>query len=374
MKKVLFVLESLGGGGAEKVLTTLVRKLDKTKFDITVLTVVNTGVYIEEVSQYCRVQYMLPDYVQLHNIFEKINYKLKYKEIYSRPIEEIYSKYVTEKYDVEIGFVEGFATKFVAASSNPNSKKVCWIHSDMENNPHADKNFSSLDEERIMYQKFDTIVGVSHTVKTVFERKFSLPDSVTVIYNPIDKEEIMYKAGQNPIKKPKGLTMVSIGRLEKQKGYDRLIQALATHKRLNADYTLWIIGEGTERKELEKLIAVSGLEECVKLIGFQANPYRWVHAADVFICASRAEGYSLAIAEAMLLGKPVLSVDCAGPNELLAFGKYGRLIPNTNQELQKMILDLLLGKIDLVKYAELAAKRQPFFELSSIVRQVEELL
>lgn len=374
VKKVLFVVESLGGGGAEKVLTTLVRKLDKTKFDITVLTVVNTGIYVEEICKYCRLKYMLPDYEQLHGVYEKIKYKLNYKYIYSQPIAKVYSKYVAEKYDVEIGFVEGFSTKFVAASTNPDSKKICWVHIDMEKNPHADKNFSSLDEERIMYQKFNTIVGVSNSVKTVFERKFHLPDSVTVIYNPIDKEEIVRKARQNPVKKPCGLTIASIGRLEKQKGYDRLIRALITHKSLNANYTLWIIGEGTERKELEELIAASELEKSVKLIGFQANPYCWVDAADVVICSSRAEGYSLAIAEAMLLGKPVLSVDCAGPNELLDFGKYGKLIPNTDRDLQKMMFDLLSGKIDLLKYAELARERQSFFELSSIIRQVEEVL
>lgn len=374
MKKILFVVESLGGGGAEKVLTTLLRNLDKTKFDITVLTVVNAGTYVEEISAYCHLKYMLPDYEQLHGTFEKIKYKLKYKYIYSQPINRVYSKYVTEKYDVEIGFVEGFSTKFVAASTNADSKKICWVHIDMENNPYADKNFSSLDEERKMYQKFNTIVGVSHSVKTVFERKFRLPDSVTVIYNPIDKEEIICKARKNPVERTSELTMVSVGRLEKQKGYDRLIQALNIYKDLNVNYVLWIIGEGTERKTLEKMIADSELEKYVKLLGFQTNPYRWVDAADVFICSSRAEGYSLAIAEAMLLGKPVLSVDCAGPNELLEFGKYGKLVSNTDQDIQKMIFALLSGKIDLYKYSELALERQSFFELSAIVRQVEELL
>ena len=71
MKKILFVVESLGGGGAEKVLTTLLRNLDKTKFDITVLTVVNAGTYVEEISAYCHLKYMLPDYEQLHGTFDR---------------------------------------------------------------------------------------------------------------------------------------------------------------------------------------------------------------------------------------------------------------------------------------------------------------
>ena len=96
--------------------------------------------------------------------------------------------------------------------------------------------------------------------------------------------------------------------------------------------------------------------------------------SDIFICSSRAEGYSLAIAEAMILGLPILSVDCAGPNELLDFGKYGILIQNTDEALEQKLQKLLEGKIELEKYAKLSEQRQHFFELSGILKQVEKLL
>lgn len=373
MKKILFVIESLSGGGAEKVLTTLIKNIDKTKFSITVLTVVNTGVYLNVIEESCALKYMLPAYTDLKSPISKLGYRINYKQIYSWPIEKVYKKYITEQYDVEIAFIEGFATKLIAASSNPHSKKICWIHIDMESNPYADSYFRTLDEEKKTYQKYDHIIGVSQSVKKVFEKKFDLPDSVRVIYNPIDKNEIIEKASKEQVQKSKELTLISIGRLVKQKGYDRLIRSLANLKNYNFEYKLWILGEGSERKALEELIEEEQLSDRVYLFGFQENPYSWLNVADVFICSSRAEGYSLAIAEAMTLGKPVLSVECSGPNEILNNGEFGKMVANTDEDLEKMLLQLFDGSIDLKKYASLAIKRTSFFELRYVVQQVENL-
>ena len=122
-KKVLFAIESLAGGGAEKILATIVKNIDKTKFDITVLTVVKTGVYVEEVEKYCTLISMLPEYEKLTNPIAKMKYKVDYKKIYKEDCAKIYKKYVKNVYDVEIAFVEGFVTKLVANSTNKYSKK-----------------------------------------------------------------------------------------------------------------------------------------------------------------------------------------------------------------------------------------------------------
>lgn len=172
MKKILFVIESLAGGGAEKVLTTIVRYLDKSKFDITVLIVVNTGIHLDEIRKYCKVKYMLPEYARIKGSISQIKYKLDYKRIYSQPTEKVYQRYITEKYDVEVAFVEGFATKLVSASTNSESNKICWLHIDMEKNPYADNYYSSIDEERETYMKYNHIIGVSESVKRAFEKIF----------------------------------------------------------------------------------------------------------------------------------------------------------------------------------------------------------
>ena len=142
-KKVLFVIESLSGGGAEKVLTTIVKNIDKTKFDITVLTIVKTGIYVEEIEKKCTLISMLPEYEKLTNPIAKMKYKVDYKKIYKEDCAKIYKKYVKNVYDVEIAFVEGFATKLVASSWNRNSKKIAWVHSNFQEYHFSANRFDS---------------------------------------------------------------------------------------------------------------------------------------------------------------------------------------------------------------------------------------
>lgn len=375
MKKVLFVIESLGGGGAEKVLTTIVKNLDRTKFEVTVLTVVEIGVYVEEVKKYCRLKTMLPDYSTLKNPIEKMKYKLEYKFIYSAKTESVYKKYVKEQYDVEIAFVEGYATKFIMGSPNANSKKICWVHIDMEKNAYADQYFNSIEEEKMIYSQYDEIVGVSNSVKEVFERKFALTNTISVIYNPIDMKEILEKSCEKiPLKRNKNLQIVTSGRLEPQKGYDRLITALGKISKENKSFHVWILGEGSMHAKLENLIHINHLENMVTLLGFQRNPYPWIAESDAFVCTSRAEGFSLVIAEAIALKIPIFSVDCSGPNELLDYGKYGILVKNTEEQLTDMLRNLILGEIDLTDLKKKSEQRSKEFNINKIMKQIEKIM
>ena len=377
-KKMLFVLESLAGGGAEKVLTTMIKNLDKDKFDVTVLLIVHTGIYVEEVEKYCQVQYMLEDYPKINGIISKIKYHWQYKKIYSQPVEKIYQRYIKDKYDIEIAFLEGFATKLVAASNNTESKKVCWIHTDMEMNPYADRYYKSIEEEREVYTKFDSIIAVSQSVKDSFERKFSFKNMVKVIYNPIDKEIIEKKARNkyamcNIEKSITELNLITIGRLEKPKGYDRLIKILGALKEYKGSYILNILGDGTEKDNLEKIIQDNGLENQVFLRGFQKNPYVWILQADAFICSSYSEGFSTVATESIILGKPVFTVDCAGMRGLISDSKCGVIVPNTDQDLYKLLRGIFRKEYDLKKYQIAAEERSKKFSLQETMRELEEL-
>ena len=375
MKKILFFIESLAGGGAEKVLTTILQNIDKSKYDITVLTVVNTGVYVSEVEECCRLITMLPEYESVSTPVERMLYKIRYKFIYNASAELVYRRFIHEKYDVEIAFVEGFATKIIAASPNKKSKKICWLHSDMINNPYADCFYSSLKQEQEIYRQYDSIVAVSKSVKKAFEQKFGHINKVEVVYNPIDSVKIEEKATETiQIEKTCGLQIISIGRLVKQKGYDRLISALASPRNINLAYNMMILGEGPERPVLEEMIQQKQLAAKIHLLGFQKNPYPWIRYSDVFVCSSRAEGYSLVIAEAIALGKPIISVDCAGPNELLDYGKCGVLIDNTDSQLEETIHLLLTNRIDLKKYSLLSKKQRNRFGIEDTMTKLDRIL
>lgn len=374
MKKVLFVIESLGGGGAEKVLTTIVKYLDKSKYDITVLLVTEVGIYLKEVKKYCRVVAMLPSYDSLESFVDKLKYKLDYKYIYSSSPRKVHKKYIKEEYDIEIAFVEGYATRLIANSPNKNSKKIAWVHIDMKENPYADQYYKSLEEHIECYKNFNDVICVSSSVKKVMEDKFKLENNLKVIYNPIDAHQILEKAKEFTVKKDLTKTnIITVGRLENQKGFDRLINAIG---RINSDKLnihLNILGEGSKYNELKDLIHLNKLENTVSLLGFKKNPFPWVLSSDIFICTSRAEGYSLVIAEAMVLGIPIISVNCSGPNELLDFGKYGLLIENSDSAIRDVLCSIVDKKINLENLKLLSNHRGKDFKLANILEQIEEV-
>ena len=293
MKKIIFFLESLAGGGAEKVLTDLVKHMDKSKFDITVATVVDVGVYTEEVKKNCKYFSFLPNPNECNTLLSKLMYKIKYKLIYKLLSSWVYKIFIKEMYDIEVGFVEGFATKIISKSNNSKSQKITWVHVDPVNREYADKYYKSLQNQIESYKKYDQIVCVSKSVKQAFEQKMYKDDSIVVKYNPVDSGTVIAKSNEIcEIKRPNKMIIGTIGRLTNQKGYDRLLKVVKNLKNDGLDFELWILGEGQKRPELEQYILENNLSDTVKLIGFRKNPYKFIKLCDLFVCSSRAEGFS----------------------------------------------------------------------------------
>ena len=112
----------------------------------------------------------------------------------------------------------------------------------------------------------------------------------------------------------------------------------------------------------------------VVLLGFKENPYKYVRASDLFICSSISEGFSLVIGEAMAIGIPVVSVDCPGPNEVLDFGKYGKLVNNNEDDLYNGIKEMLNNKILYEDYKNKAIERGKMFSIDKFINEVESVL
>ena len=270
--------------------------------------------------------------------------KIKYKLIYHYLPCRLANRWVIPRkgIDLYIAFTEGFATKLLSFTPQ---KKIAWVHADLKTDPwtHNSHIFRSLEEEQTAYQRYNQVVCVSKAVEQVMKDLYSLQQTTT-IYNPIDTGVIL-----NGAKQPINLTqstsfkIVTVGRLVPQKGFDRLIRIVGKLMRNGTDVELYIIGEGTEWKNLRRIIQEESLEKHVHLMGFLKNPYALMAKMDLFVCSSIAEGYSLVIAEAMTLGLPVLSTDCAGPKELLGNGEYGMLVDNNPEALYKGLLQLIVS-------------------------------
>ncbi|MFP7297235.1 glycosyltransferase [Neobacillus niacini] len=366
MKKLLIAIDNLGGGGAEKVLINLLKNLDKNKYSVTLLLLFNEGVYLKEVPPHVKINYL---FNPKSTLLRKIIYKL-FKYL---PAEKIYKKYVKETFDIEIAFLEGCTTKLISGSANPASKKIAWVHTDFSNHHWTVHYYKSDEEEKQQYQKFNDIVFVSNDSRKGFETTLQLHGNHHVIYNPIDAEDIIDKAKEERIVNKK-VTICSVGRLIKAKGFDRLINVHARLIKEGIDHDLVLIGEGEEKESLHEQCRQLDVSNSVHFLGFQSNPYKFVAGADLYVSSSRAEGLPLVVAEALILGTPVLSTRCSGPVELLDNGRYGMIVENSEEGLYEGVKQFLLDSDERKRYGELALSRRGFFNIKRILEQIEELI
>ncbi len=371
MKKILFFIESLANGGAEKALVNLVKQLDKNKYDIHVCTITDEDTYQSDINKICHYRSFLHKKNYKKRGLSKLLFWLGIKYIYNAPISLVYRVFVKEKFDIEVAFLEGFATKFISSSNNSDSKKYAWVHIDTTKNEYADRSYKNMEQQIQAYRQFDKIVFVSDTVKKTFEQKFQIYEKAEVIHNILDLDEIKKGAKEKIDYVPNDhLQMIAIGRLEHQKGFVRLIDALGSID--NKEYALWILGSGTQQWELEDRIKKYHLESNVKLLGFDKNPYKFISKANALVCSSYAEGYSTVISESLILGVPVFSVECSGVAEQLKEGLFGRVVPNTNENLTDMLRELINDPSMIDRYKQ-NISAVPFGSQAAVLQKVERL-
>ena len=274
--------------------------------------------------------------------------------------------------DVYVAFAEGFATKLISYSLQ---KKITWVHIDLKSYPWTlhEHIYRNLQDERNTYHKYNKVICVSKSVEEVMRDYYKLFNTST-IYNPIDIESIRKKAELDvDLEISSSFKIVSVGRLVPQKGYDQLISIISELRKDGYNINLYIIGEGPERNKLEQLISKYSLGESVYLLGFLRNPFPVLRKMDLFVCSSRAEGFSLVIAEAMVLGLPIVSMNCAGPNELLDGGRYGTLC-NDYDNLEVSIAKAITDRNYYLDLKEKASKRRSFFGVMKTIEQVEDII
>lgn len=181
---------------------------------------------------------------------------------------------------------------------------------------------------------------------------------ITVIHNPIPTEEIkalIHEPISDLLLENDNLIVLNVARLVYQKNHTLLIRAFHQARLTYPQAHLVIVGAGDQKYKLEKLVEKVGLTECVHFVGWQANPFKYMQTADIFINSSDHEGFCNVIVEAMVCGCPVIATDCPyGPSEILDEGKYGILVPVGDEKRLTEQLIKLLG--DEALRQELAQK------------------
>ena len=372
-QNVLFFIESLAGGGAEKVLSTLVQHFDKSKLDVTVCVVSGGGRYEDEVKQCC-------NYKALLNIpsspIERVIYKIKHHLIYKwLPMWLVYMLFVPKGNDVEVAFVEGFATKLMAASTNEKARKVAWVHIDLHRFHWTKEVFHSHKEEEDAYNCYDAIVVVSKTAEDAIQQEFNLTVPVQTIYNPVDYASILGLSEQKKyiIPRSHACRLVSVGRFSKQKAYMRLLSIVKRLRDEGYDIELWLLGDGTEKEAMQEFVSNNNLKDVVTFFGFLSNPYQYLVQGDLFVCSSISEGFSTAITEALILGLPVVSTEVSGVREQLNNG-CGIVTENNEDSLFDGVKYLVTHRDELDEMSRRATERGKEFRLDMAMKNIESVL
>ena len=368
MTSILFLIPTLDRGGAENVLVNLVNNMDQSKYQITVQTLFDKDSQKDRLRP--GIEYRSFLYRQFHG-----NSRLQAR----LPAKLLYRLIVGKRYDIVVSYLEGPTAHILSGCPYEDTKKVAWFHVEMDRDRQLSAGFRSKEAALAAYRDYDRVVFVAESVKRSIERLAGQPFQHThVLYNTVNTKEIRQKAKEDI---PDALfskdycNIVSVGRIIPAKGYDRLVRI---HKRLTEDgypCRFFVLGEGSDRMELEQFLRENDLTETFTFLGFQNNPYRYVSKADLFVCSSRREGFSTAVSEALVLGVPVVSTNCSGAYELLGEAdEYGIVTGNDEDSLYSGLKRLLADPELLAFYRNRAKERGRYFDTDHTVRAVEEML
>ncbi len=394
--KILFLIDSLEGGGAERASLNIARLLSKENevSYVTLFDADNPG-------------YCIASGITCHHLHIRKNHRLISKPaLYCREIFLLKRLKRQIRPDVCISFLE--TANFLNVLSRTEEKTIISIRNYYSR---------SLWQERILIQKIkasfagrhaDSVVCVSEEISRDMAEHYRTPkDRMHVIYNMYEPEQYTAEPDEEIMrmfrkkKDQASVTYITAGRYVKQKGQRHLIRAFRRVRQEIPDAVLFLFGQGPLEEELRNVIRENQLEEAVFLMGFDPAVMHYLRDADVYVCSSLWEGFSNSLLEAMASGLPVISADCrSGPRELLApdtdpgectedaeYAAYGVLTPVctgndvTDEPLEKaeeILADVMirLGKDEQLRehFRMCSAERIRDFSTEKIMRQWTEVI
>lgn len=384
MKKVLFVMNTLGRAGAEMALLELLRRLSEKDLEISLYVLTGQGEMLEQLPQgvkllnkeyhNCSVhtaegkkqltKTCLKDMLRRGTVFKCLPYLLKQLVCMVRKGHVLPDKLLwrvlsdgserfEEQYDLAVAYIEGGSTYYVADHVKA-KKKAAFFHVDYSMAGYT----RSLDKE--CYLKYDKVFTVSDEVKGAFLKVYpECAEKTEVFHNLINRDRVLQMAKQEGgfTDDYDGYRILTVGRLMSQKDFAQSIEAMKLLKEKGIKARWYILGEGEQREELESLIKKFGLEQDFFLPGVTDNPYIYMAQADLYVHATRFEGKSIAIQEAQILGCAILVSDCSGNREQVIQGVDGLLCELTPEAICEGVLELLSDAQKRETYGQEATKR-----------------
>lgn len=370
MKKVLFVMYALNNGGAERSLVNLLTEIDSNKYEIDLLLFAKEGMFLSQVPNYVNI-------VQGPEVLEKLytqkksdgNVAIKLYKYVVTALSHIcekglqaqnafrwikfYSKItpkLQKKYDLAIAYISRDIMYYVDEKVNA-IKKMVFVHNDYRAAQHPKK----YDKE--YFKRMDALITISDTCTEVLKEEF--PDLGSKIYNlpnivsssAIRKRALEKKADE--FSGCDGVKIVSVGRLNVQKGFDLAIDAAVLLKKRGLKFKWLIVGNGELMSELNNQIEKNQVENEIVLIGARENPYIYMSSADIVAQTSRWEGKSVVLDEAKIIGTPIVTTNYPTAKDQIVEEKEGVVVDITAKAIadgiERLAHDSIL-KEDIHKY------------------------
>lgn len=364
-------------GGVEKVMLSLLNNLDREKFDTTVLLNLNQGELRNEIPGHVRKVWLADgkEDMSKNPVVQKLQlFKRKNRLEKFRKNPGIIDRYILkDTYDIEIGMTYNDFEP-VLNSSNKNSKKIGWFHSEI-NVPKLQPLVPDILKH---FPQFDYMVYCSQRTKDLMHDHYPNlnypPESV--IINAIPIEEIKRKSEENITDFPVSdvPVFISIGRLHTRKGYHKLMEAHAKMLKDGFSHKIIILGDGEELPNLLSQQKLLGVENTFLFLGNKMNPYPYLKKADFFIMPSESEAWPLVLAEALILQKPSIATNTGDVSTMLEDGKTGILINYDEDEMYLAIKKFLTDKEMVAKMHENLDHIEEKFDNNKVFSEVERII
>ena len=363
MKKILFVLPHMICGGVEKALLALIHELPKDEYEISVRVVKSEGDFVS----------LMPDYVdygelplenrvrdglmlggikaslkyyagkmQLFNLM-KVSMKILQKDSLATLVCDFDAiTEITDVYDVAVCFHihMPFIVRYVAEKVKA-TIKCAWIHNDFSMSGFNVKQIQrSLD-------CYDHYFAVSEQLLEEFVNIFpEYKEKSSIAHNIVSEAYIRSSLSELEVKEysKDSVNLLTIGRLDKQKGYDLAVKACSILKQKGYKFNWYVLGNGGEEANIIRMIEAHGVQDCFHLLGIRINPYPYIDQCDIYVQPSKHEGYGIAVAEARMLNKPIVCTDFTGARDQIIDGQTGSIVGFEPEEIAATIEKLIVNK------------------------------
>lgn len=351
-KRLLFVIDSLVCGGAEKSLISLLPLIDYDRYDVDLLMFARGGVFEKYIPGEVNViQYDLfgsSRINKLNGFFHQLYFSALLRlhperhgaENRWRAIHNAV-KPMKKQYDIAVAYQQGFPTFFVATKVLA-KKKVSWINADVFAAGY-DMNYCKQ-----FYDKVDYMVPVSQKLLDLLVKKCPWArEKVSCIYDIVNPD-LIKRLSMEDIPEAslfdEGLIIVTVGRLSKPKNFLLAVNAARILKDKGLKFKWFFVGSGGMREAIEVRIQELGLEQNVFLLGLKENPYPYMARADIYVQTSSFEGFGLTIAEAKILHKPIVSTNFDVVYDQIVNGENGLIALMNPEDVAEKIQELVNDK------------------------------